>query len=75
MHAPLLRLLPYGRGANEQDAGIYQDMEYSIIKEYAPLIGNVNYRKDACQKPDLTGSIASKFTIHFLMSQIVFGGL
>ena len=70
MHAPLLQLRAYGTDANEQDAGIYKEMEYTIKKEDMPLIGNVNYRKDACQKPDLTGGNASIMNIHFLMSQM-----
>lgn len=70
MHAPLLPLRAYGTDANEQDVGIYKEMEYSIKKEDVPLIGNVNYRKDACQKPDLTGGNASIMNIHFLMSQM-----
>lgn len=70
MHAPLLPLRAYGTDANEQDAGIYRELEYAIKKDDIPLIGNVNYRKDACQKPDLTGGNASIMNIHFLMSQM-----
>lgn len=70
MHAPLLPLRAYGSDANEQDAGIYKELEYSIKKEDVPLIGNVNYRKDACLKPDLAGGNASIMNIHFLMSQM-----
>lgn len=70
MHAPLLPLRAYGTDANEQDAVIYKELEYSIKKEDVPLIGNVNYRKDACLKPDLTGGNASIMNIQFLMSQL-----
>lgn len=70
MHGPLLPLRPYGSDANVLDAGIYKDLEYSIKEEDIPLIGNVNFRKDACQKPDLTGGNTSIMNIHFLMSQM-----
>lgn len=70
MHAPLLPLRAYGSDANAQDAGIYRELEYTIKKNDVPLIGHVDYRKDACQKPDLTGGNASIMNIHFLMSQM-----
>lgn len=70
MHAPLLPLRQYGSDANVLDAGIYKDLEYSIKEEDVRHIGNVNFWKDACQKPDLTGGNASIMNIHFLMSQI-----
>ena len=70
MHAPLLPLRPYGSDANEKDADIYKELEYSIKTNDIPLIGHVDYRKDACQKPDLTGGNASIMNIHFLMSQM-----
>lgn len=70
MHAPLLPLRPYGTDVNVLDPGIYKNLEYAINEEDVPLIGNVNYRKDACQKPDLTGGNASIMNIHFLMSQM-----
>lgn len=70
MHAPLLPMRAYGTNVNEQDAGIYRELEYTIKKDDIPLIGNINYRKDACQKPDLTGGNASIMNIHFLMSQM-----
>lgn len=70
MHAPLLPLRAYGTDANGQDAGIYNDLEYAIKRNDVPLIGHVDYRKDACQKPDLTGGNASIMNIHFLMSQM-----
>lgn len=70
MHAPLLPLRPYGTAPNVLDAGIYRDMEYFIKEEDVPLIGNVYFRKDACQKPDMTGGNASIMNIHFLMSQM-----
>lgn len=70
MHAPLLPLRPYGSDANVLDAGIYNDLEYAIKRNDVPLIGHVDYRKDACHKPDLTGGNASIMNIHFLMSQM-----
>lgn len=70
MHAPLLPLRAYGSYANVLDAGIYNDLEYAIKRNDVPLIGHVDYRKDACQKPDLTGGNASIMNIHFLMSQM-----
>ena len=70
MHAPLLPLRAYGSDANVLDAGIYNDLEYAIKRNDVPLIGHVDYRKDACQKPDLTGGNASIMNIHFLMSQM-----
>lgn len=70
MHAPLLPLRAYGTDANVLDAGIYKDLEYAIKQDDVPLIGNVNYRKDACHKSDLTGGNASIMNIHFLMSQM-----
>lgn len=70
MHAPLLPLRTYGTAANTQDAGIYKDLEYDIKKNDVPLIGQIDYRKDACLNPDLTGGNASIMNIHFLMSQM-----
>lgn len=70
MHAPLLPLRAYGLNANQQDAGIYSELEYAIKKYDVPIIGQVDFRKDACQKPDLTGGNASIMNIHFLMSQM-----
>lgn len=70
MHAPLLPLRPYGSDANVLDADIYKDLEYAIKRNDVPLIGHVDYRKDACLKPDLTGGNASIMNIHFLMSQM-----
>ena len=70
MHAPLLPLRAYRTDANVLDAGIYKDLEYAIKQDDVPLIENVNYRKDACQKSDLTGGNASIMNIHFLMSQM-----
>lgn len=70
MHAPLLPPRAYGSDANAQDADIYKDLEYAIKRNDVPLIGHVDYRKDACQKPDLTGGNASIMNIHFLMSQM-----
>ena len=70
MHAPLLPLRPYGSDANPLDAVIYRDLEYSIKTNDMPLLGNVNYQKDACNRPDLIGGNASIMNIHFLMSQM-----
>ena len=70
MHAPLLPLRAYGTDANAADAQIYRELEYTIKKNDVPLIGNVDFRKDACLKPDLSGGNASIMNIHFLMSQM-----
>lgn len=70
MHAPLLPLRAYGSDANHLDATIYKELEYSIKKNDVPLIGNLDYRKDACQRPDLIGGNASIMNIHFLMNQM-----
>lgn len=70
MHAPLLPLRAYGTDANAADAQIYKELEYTIKKNDVPLIGNVDFRKDACLKPDLSGGNASVMNIHFLMSQM-----
>jgi hypothetical protein len=69
MRAPLLPQKKYG-GANEQDAVIYDKMEYAIMRDDVPCIGNLKYRKDACVKADLSGGNASIMNIHFLMSQL-----
>ena len=70
MHAPLLPLRAYGTDANAADAQIYKELEYTIKKNDVPLIGSVDFRKDACLKPDLSGGNASIMNIHFLMSQM-----
>lgn len=70
MHAPLLPLRAYGSDVNLLDASIYKELEYSIKRDDIPLIGHVDYRKDACLRPDLTGGNASIMNIHFLMSQL-----
>lgn len=70
MHAPLLPLRAYGLDANEKDAGIYEQLEYSIQRSDIPLIGNINYRADACKKADISGGNASIMNIHFLMGQM-----
>lgn len=70
MHAPLLPLRAYGTDANAADAQIYKELEYSIKKNDVPLIGDVDFRKDACLRPDLSGGNASIMNIHFLMSQM-----
>lgn len=70
MHAPLLPLRAYGSDANEQDANIYMDLEYSIKRNDVPIIGHVDFWKDACIRPDLTGGNTSIMNIHFLMSQM-----
>ena len=70
IHAPFLPLRAYGSDANELDPSIYQRLEYDIITHDVPIINNVNYRADACHRPDLTGGNASIMNIHFLMSQM-----
>lgn len=70
MHAPLLPLRAYGTDANAADAQIYKELEYTVKKNDVPLIGNVDFRKDACLKPDLSGGNACIMNIHFLMSQM-----
>ena len=72
MHAPLLPMRAYGTDVNEQDAGIYERLEYSVRTNDIPLIGqsDINYREGACLRPDMTGGNASIMNIHFLMSQI-----
>ena len=70
MHTPLLPLRAYGTDANAADAQIYKELEYTIKKNDIPLIGNVDFCKDACLKPDLSGGNASIMNIHFLMSQM-----
>lgn len=69
MRTPLLPQKKYG-GANERDAELYNKMEYSIMHDDVPYIGNLKYRKDACVKEDLTGGNAIIMNIHFLMSQL-----
>lgn len=69
MRAPLLPQKKYG-GANEQDAEIYNRMEYTIMHDDVPCIRNLKYRKDACVKIDLAGGNANVMNIHFLMSQL-----
>jgi hypothetical protein len=70
MRVPLLPLRVYGSSINELDVDIYKEIEYSIKQTDVPLIGHINYRKDACLKPDMTGGNASIMNIHFLMSQM-----
>lgn len=72
MHAPLLPMRAYGTDVNEQDAGIYEELEYSVRTNDIPLIGqsDINYREGACLRPDITGGNASIMNIHFLMSQM-----
>lgn len=70
MHAPLLPLRAYGTDVNVADAQIYKGLEYAIKKNDIPLIGNVDFRKDACVKPDIYGGNTSIMNIHFLMSQM-----
>lgn len=69
MHTPLLPQKKYG-GANEQDKKMYDWLEYVVAKNDIPLMGDVNYWKDACCKSDLKGGNASIMNIHFLMSQL-----
>lgn len=69
MRTPLLPQKKYG-GVNDMDAAIYNNMEYSIMQEDVPFIGDLKYRKDACVKEDVRGGNASIMNIHFLMSQL-----
>lgn len=70
LHGPLLPLMAYGSDANKLDADIYTELEYCIKKDDVPLINDINFRKDACNKADLSGGNTSFMNIHFLMSQL-----
>lgn len=69
MRTPLLPPKKYG-GANDLDINLYNNMEYSIMKQDVPCIRDLKYRKDACIKEDCKGGNASIMNIHFLMSQL-----
>lgn len=69
LRTPLLPLKKFG-GANDLDAELYNNLEYSIMHDDIPYIGNLKYRKDACPKEDLRGGNACIMNIHFLMSQL-----
>lgn len=69
MRTPLLPQKKYG-GANDLDCTLYNSMEYCIMQEDVPFIGDLKYRKDACVKEDVRGGNASIMNIHFLMSQL-----
>ena len=69
MRTPLLPPKKYG-GANDLDITLYNNMEYSIMKQDVPCIRDLKYRKDACIKEDCKGGNASIMNIHFLMSQL-----
>lgn len=71
MHSPFLPAKKYG-GANDGDEAIYRNLEYRIKTEDVPFmgIGDVNFRKDACVKVDMTGGNANIMNIHFLMNQL-----
>lgn len=69
MRTPLLPQKKYG-GANDLDMALYNNMEYSIVQEDVPVIGDLKYRKDACIKENLRGGNAGIMNIHFLMSQL-----
>lgn len=69
MRTPLLPQKKYG-GTNDLDMPIYNNMEYSIMQEDVPLIGNLKYRKDACVKESAKSGNSSIMNIHFLMSQL-----
>ena len=69
MRTPLLPQKKYG-GANDLDMPLYNNMEYSIMQQDVPCIGDLKYRKDACVKEDCKGGNASIMNIHFLMSQL-----
>jgi hypothetical protein len=70
MRTPLLPLKAYGSSVNDLDVDIYRELEYSIKQNDIPLIEHINFRNDACLKPDMTGGNASIMNIHFLMSQM-----
>lgn len=69
MRTPLLPQKKYG-GANDLDAALYNNIEYSIMQEDIPSIGDVKYRKDACIKENTCGGNANFMNIHFIMSQL-----
>lgn len=69
MRTPLLPLDKYGRASN-LDMTLYNNLEYSIMQQDVPYIGDLKYRKDACVKEDFKGGNASIMNIHFLMSQL-----
>ncbi len=75
MHAQLLQLRKLG-GANEQDADIYRKLEYAIVRDDVPSIGNLKYHKDAGFKDAtrgiacISGGNANIMNVHFLMSQL-----
>lgn len=70
LHTPLLPLRAYGSDVNELDAEIYSKIEYSMLMNDIPSIGNIDFFRDACVKPDMTGGNASIMNIHFIMSQL-----
>lgn len=69
LRTPLLPQKKFG-GANDLDIELYNKLEYNIMHDDVPYIGNIKYRKDACQKEDLRGGNAIIMNIHFLMSQL-----
>lgn len=69
LRTPLLPQKKYG-GVNDLDAVLYNNMEYSIMQDDIPAIGNIKYRKDACLKVNMGCGNSEIMNIHFLMSQI-----
>lgn len=69
MRTPLLPQKKYG-GANDLDMELYNALEYIIMREDVPVIGDLKYRKDACIREDLRGGNVGIMNIHFLMSQL-----
>ena len=69
LRTPLLPQKKFG-GANDLDLELYNKLEYNIMHDDVPCIGNLKYRKDACPKEDFRGGNASIMNIHFLMSQL-----
>lgn len=69
MRTPLLPQKKYG-GAHDLDMTLYNNMEYSIMQQDVPCIGDLKYRKDACVKEDCKAGNANIMNIHFLMNQL-----
>ena len=51
-----------------EESDIYREIEYSIKHDDEPIIGNVNFRQDACSK--VFDGNADIMNIHFLMSSM-----
>lgn len=73
LHAPLLSGKNGGTTIREayilkDEALLYQDLEYRIQTYDAPLIGDIDFRKDACS--EIRGGNSDIMNIHFLMSSL-----